>query len=99
MAIVMAMTPSRRHSIADTRNRLTTIVRAVERGAPIEITRRGEAVAVLLSIDEYRRLTAPPVDLVGALKKFRETADLEGLDADEVFARVRDRSPGRAAAW
>ncbi len=95
----MAMKQTRTYSVADARAQLASIVHRVERGAPVEITRRGEPVAVLLSLDEYRRLTAPHVDLIDALERFRSTADLDALRIDEVLQGTRDRSPGRSAPW
>ncbi len=44
---------ARRVSIADARNHLTVLVRDVERGKKVELTRRGKRVAVLMSCDEY----------------------------------------------
>ena len=97
--MLMAMKQTKRFSVADARNQLASIVHRVERGAPIEITRRGEPVAVLLSLDEYRRLTTPRSSLVDALAEFRSTADLDALKLDEVLRDTRDRSPGRSAPW
>jgi hypothetical protein len=44
---------------------------------------------------DYRRMTDRKPDLWAAIQQFRQTADLETLDVDEVYADVRDRSPGR----
>jgi prevent-host-death family protein len=99
MAIFMAMRTTPRFSVADARNQLAALVHGVERGHPVEITRRGEPVAVLLSIVDYRRLASPSPDLLGALQRFRNGADLDALRADEVFAVERDRSPGRSVSW
>lgn len=99
MATLMAMKASKQYSVADARDQLAAIVHRVERGTPVEITRRGTPVAVMLSVDEYRRLTAPRVDLVESLARFRATADLEALDLDGALRDVRDRSPGRSAPW
>lgn len=99
MAILIAMKPSPRFSIADARNQLASIVHGVERGHPVEITRRGEPVAVLLSIADYRRLTTPSAGLLDALRTFRAGTDLDALRADEVFGVERDRSPARPVSW
>ncbi len=47
---------SKRYTIAEARHNLAAIVHELERRAHIELTRRGEPVAVLLSMREYRRL-------------------------------------------
>ena len=85
------------HSIADARSNLAELVRKAEAGRAVEITRRGERVAVLIGWSEYQRFTTRPRDFWEAYLEFRRNADLESLDIDpdEVFANVRDRDPGR----
>ena len=46
-------------SVADTRDNLSAAVQEVEWGKKIEITRRGETVAVLISKREYDSLKRP----------------------------------------
>lgn len=46
------------YSIAEARNDLASIVHDVEGASAVELTRRGRPVAVLLSVEEYRRLAA-----------------------------------------
>ena len=43
----------KRYSIAEARNHLPAIVHDAENGAPIELTRRGKPVAVLISASEW----------------------------------------------
>ena len=88
----------KQYSIATARNSLPALVHAVETGPPVEITRRGQPVAVLLSIDEYRRMNGKKPDLWAAIQQFRQSADLENLDVEEIYADVRDRSAGRDPA-
>lgn len=83
------------YSIAAARKSLPALVHAVEEGPRVEITRRGQPVAVLLSIGEYQRMSDKKPDLWTAIQRFRQTADLEALNVEEVYADVRDRSPGR----
>jgi prevent-host-death family protein len=61
---------NRRHSIADARNNLPELVRQAESGKPVELTRRGEPVAVLVGRKECDRLTAPPPTFADAWEKF-----------------------------
>jgi prevent-host-death family protein len=70
-------------------------VRDAEHGKPAHITRRGRAVAVVMSADDYRRLSVGSTDLWSAIEAFRQSHDLDDLDVDEVFAGVRDRTIGR----
>ena len=83
------------YSIAAARNKLPALVHDIEKGSPVELTRRGKPVAVLLSIGEYKRLRRDKPDLWQAIRRFREETDLAELDAEEVWADLRDRSPGR----
>jgi prevent-host-death family protein len=82
-------------SIAEARDNLTAIVRGVERGQPVELTRRGKPVAVLISKLEYKKLASGTRDLWDSIQTFRETHDLTDLRVDEIYADVRDPSPGR----
>jgi prevent-host-death family protein len=86
---------SKRISIAEARDQLTELVEAAEHGQPIELTREGRSVAALVSLEEHRNLRSPR-DLWSALQEFRQSHDLSDLDVDEVYAGVRDPSPGRA---
>ena len=85
---------SRSVSIAEAKDQLPRLVHEAEAGTPVEITRRGRAVAVLLSAEVYERLTIRPGSLWQGIRELRATyaADLSG---DDPFAGVRDASPGR----
>jgi len=85
-----------KYTIAEARHNLAAIVHELDDKDSIELTRRGEPVAVLLSMNAYRRLTLPPKDFWEAVQEFRRTHSVEGLDAElDVFDNIRDRSPGR----
>ena len=89
----------RKVSLAEARDHLTGLVRDVELGQRIDLTRRGKRVAVLLSADAYDRLRKPHADTKSVLEalaawRTRLPEDFEGLSADEVRA-WRDPSPGR----
>jgi antitoxin Phd len=91
---------SRSYSIAEARDNFAAIVRAAERDSAIELTRRGKPVAVLLSIDEYRRLLAGRKRFWVAYSEFREGVDLRRLEiGSEVFEGLRDVSPGGETSW
>ena len=85
-------------SLAEARDHLTVLVRDVERGTKVILTRRGKRVAVLVSATEYDRLRSPRPDVVSALRTWRASlpAGFEGFpDVDA----LRDPSPGREAPW
>src|SRR4029078_5823842 len=66
------------------KQRFSEMIRAVTSEGPQVITRHGEDVAVVVDIDEYRRLTRPAVDLAGILLGGPKLDD----DAADVFAEV-----------
>ena len=85
------------HSIAEARNQLPRLVREAESGKAVELTRRGEAVAVLIGRRDYERLASRARRFSDAWEAFTREVDLQELeiDPDEIFAGTRDRSPGR----
>lgn len=86
----------KKYSIAEARHNLAAIVHELEHQPLVELTRRGEPVAVLLALEEYRRLKRQSGDFWSAYTAF--CADQPAVEATnaEPFADVRDRSPGRA---
>lgn len=87
----------RRQSIADARKSLPALVRQAESGEAVELTRRGEPVAVLIGHRQFTRLTSAHRGFSDAYRKFLENADLKALaiDPGKVFGRSRDVSRGR----
>jgi prevent-host-death family protein len=87
----------KQHSIAEARNNLPKLVREAEAGKPIELTRRGESVAVLLGRKEYERLAMRGRRFSEAWSEFAREVDLRDLhiDPDEIFEDVRDPLSGR----
>lgn len=89
----------RTYSLAEARDNLTAIVRDVEKITAVELTRRGKAVAVIVSIDEYHRLTRPAGSFSAALERFRRQVDLTDMaSGPDIFEGVRDIDPGREPA-
>lgn len=97
--MAMMQIPSRQISVADAKNQLPALLHEAETGSPVEITRRGKAVAVIVSITEFRRLQAGKPDLVAALRAWRERAQISDAEVDTLFAGLRDPSPGRDVTW
>jgi antitoxin Phd len=78
-------------SIAEAKNRLPTIVHYVEKGPYVELTRRGKPVAVLLSIQEYERLSRKYTGFWNAISEFRRKTEDEGIEIfDKHFKRIED---------
>lgn len=91
----------KQYSIAEARHHLASIVHEVEQGQPARLTRRGKAVAVLLSEADYQRLLGSEnADLWASIASFRDAHHLdETAFADNDFAGLRDRDGGRDFAW
>lgn len=85
------------HSIAEARRNLPRLVREAERGKAVELTRRGEPVAVLIGRRQFERLTGKYRSFFDAYQEFSERVDLAELaiDPDELFAGTRDDTRGR----
>jgi len=90
----------KQYSIAKARDHFTSLVRTVERESAVELTRRGKPVAVMLSIQEYKRLSTRQAGFWEAYSAFRERVNLQELGIEpDTFAGLRDRSPGREVRW
>ena len=83
-------------SVAEARQNFARLIKRAEHGNAIEITRRGEPVAVLLSASEYAAIIGERSSFIEATRQVRDRMGVEELgigDAD--FDGLRDRSPGR----
>lgn len=85
------------YSIANARRHLPTLVREAENGKSVELTRRGEPVAVLIGCREFERLTSGRRKFGDAWRSFADSVELGelALDPDELFRDVRDPATGR----
>jgi antitoxin Phd len=89
-----------RYSIAEARNRFAEIVHDLKHFPQIEVTRRGRPVAVLISVEEFDRLRAGGAAFWNAYSAYRDAHDLAELGIEpEVFAGVREPSPGHEIDW
>ena len=73
-------------SIAEAHNRLSALLKKVEKG-PIMITRRGKAVGVILSPEEYQRLRQAEAysQVVGLARNLQDS----GASAAELYQASR----------
>ena len=93
--------PKKTASIAEARDRLASLVHDVEDGAPVELTRRGRPVAVLLSYHEYQRLLGDGPSFWDAMLAYRSATGLDdpqalGIETDSF---PREKTPGRPAPF
>lgn len=90
---------STKYSIAEARNKFASLIRDVEETAqPVEVTRRGEPVAVILSTKEYAHLLGQDEkrNFWQAYLEWRDKWQVDEWEDDvDPFADVRDPSPGR----
>jgi prevent-host-death family protein len=83
-------------SVAEARQNFAHLIKRAEHGSAIEITRRGQSVAVLLSAAEYVAITGDRPSFIEAARQVRDRMGVDQLgigDAD--VDGLRDRSPGR----
>ena len=86
------------YSIAEARHNLAALVRKLEKQPLIEITRRGTPVAILMSLQEFQRLSAGWVGFWEAYSQYIENVNLADLNIEaSVFEGVRSPEPGRSA--
>lgn len=84
-------------SIADAKNHLPALVHQAEAGHAVTISRRGKAVAVMVSVDEYVRLQhaaeAAP-SWMARLDEWRAQVPtgIKGLAAEELVVPGRDEA-------
>lgn len=84
------------YSVASARANLAEIVDQVQSGRDVEITRRGEKVAVLVSASRYALLQNERPTFMDAFESFRQTTDLAAVGVDRDWARgLRHDDVGR----
>ena len=87
---------SRKYSIAEARSRLPSLVDEAESGIEVELTRRGQPVAVLVSRREFDRLRGTRRHFSDVYRTFVEQFSPEASGVESDFAAsVRDRTTGR----
>jgi len=88
---------AKQQSIAEARSSLPSLVREVESGKSVELTRRGQPVAVLIGRQEYVRLASRHRRFSEAYADFTRDINLKDLaiNPKEVFAGARDGVRGR----
>lgn len=87
---------ARSYSVAEACAHLPEILDDVESGREIQLTRRGRAVAVVLSPQRYEELRRGHSSFGDAYRDFlgRHSPEEIGLESD-FFDSIRDRKPGR----
>lgn len=83
--------------VYDAKNRLSEVLRGVESGEPVELTRHGKPVAVLLDAGSFYHAQQRQVRFHELFDAFcREwPAEQADLDVEAVFANLRSAETGR----
>ena len=76
--------------LEDAKNRFSEVVREALANGPQRVTRNGRDAVVVVSAEEYERLSAP-----GDLVEFLRTSPLADALAEGDLVFERDRDPGR----
>ena len=86
-----------RHSIAEARRNLPALIREAENGKEVELTRRGEPVAMLISYRAFKHLASIRRGFIAAYRDFTTNIDVSNLELnpDELFGDVREETGGR----
>jgi prevent-host-death family protein len=83
-------------SVAEARQHFARLIKRAQQGKTIEITRRGEPVAVLLSASAYSAITGERSSFIDAMNRVRERLGVDDLEiGDAEFEGLRGESPGR----
>lgn len=87
------------YSIAEARDQFAALIHQVEaEKKPVQVTRRGELVAVILAKSEYERLIAQQTkpDFWQAYLEYQKQWQGVEMDIeDDIWEDVRDRTPPR----
>ncbi len=87
---------SRRYSVAEARSHLPTIIDQAESGVAVELTRRGQPVAVVVSSREFDRLRGRRSRFADAYRRYLQHYSPEEIGVERNFAAsTRDRTTGR----
>jgi prevent-host-death family protein len=85
-----------KYSVAAARSSLPALIDQAEAGRTIELTRRGQPVAVVVSIRQFERLRGARPRFGDAYRHFLETHSLEEIGVDRDFAASsREKGVGR----
>ncbi|PSP25738.1 MAG: type II toxin-antitoxin system Phd/YefM family antitoxin [Cyanobacteria bacterium SW_4_48_29] len=85
-----------KYSIAEARDHFSEIVRSVETGEPVKLTRHGKTVVVMVSEQEFERLKGQQKNFWEALRRYRQEVDLN-FDSNPL-EEVRTQSVGRSVS-
>lgn len=90
---------SHKYSIAEARSHLSAIIDQVGAGVEVELTRRGQPVAVVVSCQQFESLRGKRPRFGDAYRSFLDKYSLAEFGVEDDFvAGARDRTTGRKVA-
>ena len=87
---------------SEARAQLANALRSVEAGnEPISIPRRGQVAGVLMSFEQYQRMSGTATGFTERLQHWRceQLPALDGTPEDDPFAQVRQTDNDREFSW
>ena len=86
----------KQYSIADARKNLPAVVDEAQAGSEVQLTRRGQPVAVVVSVEQFERMKAERATFAESYREFRQRfpEGNPGLGA-RYFKALRERGKGR----
>ncbi|RKZ81979.1 MAG: hypothetical protein DRR19_21420 [Candidatus Parabeggiatoa sp. nov. 1] len=85
----------KQYSITQVPNYWADIIKQVEQGYSVKLTRKSEVVAILVPAQYDKSPEPPKHNFWQALQNFRQQVDINDLYNEDIFNNVRERSPGR----
>lgn len=79
--------------VSDLRNKFSEIEKTVKNGQPVFLTKNGYGTMVVMSIEEYSRLT-DPVEMALDQADMQAASTSKRLSAEEVFTAARNAVNG-----
>ena len=76
--------------VSDLRNKFTEIENTVKEGSPVYLTKNGYGSMVVLSLEEYSRLT-DPTEAALDYADYVATHDPLRMSHEEVFCKIREK--------
>lgn len=91
---------AKRVSVAEAKDTLPALIHEAEASdAPVEITRRGKVVAVLVSSAEYERQRKPRESIADEIRAIMAKHGVAEGFTDEELGALRPRGPGRRVSF
>ena len=84
-------------SISEARKHFPDIIQGATDGEITEVTKRGEPVAVIISIAEYKRLTHEKGFFMDGVRQLQ--TEITSLDDSDEFQPERDAGQNRDFTW